>query len=91
MAMKVQGGRMVPLSRDTIARKDWLRQRELRLKDNLRVGSIEEAAQTLSEIMESAQTGDINPTKAQMLQKAIQDARRALNAVRSAYSGSIVS
>jgi hypothetical protein len=82
---------MVPLSRDTIARKDWLRQRELRLKDNLRVGSIEEAAQTLSEIMESAQTGDINPTKAQMLQKAIQDARRALNAVRSAYSGSIVS
>jgi hypothetical protein len=91
MAMKVQGGRMVPLSRDTIARKDWLRQRELRLKDNLRVGSIEEAAQTLSEIMESAQPGDINPTKAQMLQKAIQDARRALNAVRSAYSGSIVS
>ena len=91
MAMKVQGGRMVPLSRDVVARKDWLRQREARLKDNLRTGTIEEAAWTLSEIMESAKPGDVNPTKAQAIKKAIDDARKALNAARSAYSGSLIS
>lgn len=94
MALKFQGGqaneKMLPLRKDVVARLNWLRQRELRLKDQLRTGEIELAAQTISEILETAQPGDINQFKAEGMQNAIHNAIKAMNAARGAYNGSLV-
>ena len=93
MAVKYQGGqavRMQPLGKDQIARLHWLRNREIRLKDQLRTGELEQAAQTLSEILESAKPGDYNVTKAEALRNAMRAATEALNKVRSAYGGSLI-
>ena len=92
MALEFKGGsafpRMLPLSKDTVVRLQWLRQREARLKAALDSGDLEGASQSLSELMQSAKPGDYNPTKAEAVQKAIQEARQALN--RAQYSGNIV-
>lgn len=93
MAVRYVGGEireMEKLTTDVIQRRAWLRQREMRLKDQLRTGEIELAAFTLSEIISSARPGDINQTKADGMKNAIQNAIKALNVVRSAYNGSLV-
>ena len=93
MAVRYVGGEireMEKLTTDVIRRRAWLRQREMRLKDQLRTGEIEQAAFTLSEIISSARPGDINQTKADGMKNAIQNAIKALNVVRSAYNGSLV-
>ena len=93
MAVRYVGGEireMEKLTTDVIQRRAWLRQREMRLKDQLRTGEIELAAFTLSEIISEARPGDINQTKADGMKNAIQNAIKALNVVRSAYNGSLV-
>lgn len=74
MAVKYQGGKAVPVSGEDVRRKGWLRQRELRLKDHLRVGEIDLAAQVLSEILESA----------------MRVATDAMNKLRYAYTGTLI-
>lgn len=86
---KIEGSRVLPLSRDVAARKDWLRQREVRLKSQLSQGDLRAAQGTLSEILESAKPGDINPTKAEALQKMLREAMTMVERVQG-FSGGIV-
>jgi hypothetical protein len=78
MAMKVEGGRMVPLSRDVVARRDWLRNREFRLQEALKSGKVDEALQWISEIQGSAKPGDVNPTKIEAVVKALRESKSAI-------------
>jgi muramidase (phage lysozyme) len=78
MAMKVEGGRMVPLSRDVVARRDWLRNREFRLQEALKLGKVDDALQWISEIQASAKPGDVNPTKIEAVVKALRESKSAI-------------
>lgn len=69
---------MVPLGRDTIARRDWLRNREYRLQEALRRGAVEEALGWVSDIQSSAKPGDVNPEKLQTITNALREAKSAV-------------
>jgi DNA-binding transcriptional regulator LsrR (DeoR family) len=79
MAMKVEGGRMVPLSRDVVARRDWLRNREFRLQEALKLGKVDEALGWVLDIQGSAKPGDVNPEKIGAVVKALREAKSLIS------------
>ena len=95
MAIRFEGGRAVNISinavdADKVRRIQWIRQRERRLKDQLRAGEVDAAQFTMREILETAKPGDLNHLKADGMNNAINNALKALNVARAAYSGSLI-
>ena len=96
MALQFKGGqsiateRMRPLSKDVVARLDWMRQREARLKDALRTGEVEQARQWISDIVETAKPGEYNVEAVAGIQKALRDAASAITQAQSLAARGIV-
>jgi hypothetical protein len=79
MAMKVQGGKMVPVKGGADAKRiDWLKNREFRLKEALKSGNVEMALGWVSDIQASAKPGDVNPTKLEIITQALREAKSAI-------------
>lgn len=82
--MKVQGGRMVPVSGEDARRRDWLRNREYRLQQALSNGEVELALGWVSDMQASAKPGDVNPTKLEAVRNALREAKSAIAVAQNA-------